>query len=170
MTEARAGAMWSAVPIRLAVLVLGAAATALVPHPGGLLVAGALVGGLCAVAAPTFAGAFVLLFADVAGWTAAYGTDADPAPARTIAFAVALYLAHAATALAASVPLGARVEPAVLVAWTRRCAVPVAGAVLAGLAVALIARASASLVLDVLGLAGVVAALTALVWISRGNR
>lgn len=159
-----------AVGIRLVVVVLAAVATALVPRPGGLLVAGAVVGAVLAVAAPAFIGAFVLLFAEIAGWTSAYGTDADPAPLRTIAFAVVLYLAHSATALAASVPIGARVQLAVITQWGRRCAVPVAGAAIAGLAVALIGRLSASLVLDVVGLIGVVGALAALVWIGRWHR
>lgn len=157
----------SAVGIRMAVILLAAAATAVIPAPSGLTITFVVVGTLIAAAAPSFAGALVVVIAEVLGWTAAYGSDAFPPVGRTVAFAALLYLLHAATSLAASVPLEASVERAVLLRWMTGCIPALGCTIAAGIAVSLLGRSSGSPTLDIVGLAAVTVALAGLVWIAR---
>ena len=62
------------------------------------------------------------------GWLAAGGWAHSLPVARTVPAAAALYVAHVSTALAAAVPLGARVERAAVSRWLRGCLWPVLGA------------------------------------------
>jgi hypothetical protein len=156
-----------AIGIRIAVVVLAAAATALIPSPSGITVGFVIVGTALAVTAPSFAGALVVLIAEVLGWTSAYGSDAFPPIGRTVAFAALLYLLHAATSLAASVPSEATVERAVLVRWAIACLPALVCTIAAGVAIALLGRSSGSPALDIVGLAAVAVALAGLVWIAR---
>lgn len=160
----------SAAAIRAAVVALAAASTLLVPNAGAAVFAFAVLGTVLAVVRPAHLGAVVVALAALVGWVIAYGTDATPPVARTVAFALALYLLHATVALAASVPLAATVSPAVVAAWARRCLPGVAAAVVAAAAVTLIGRPDGSLALDVVGLSAVLAAVGALVWLGRQRR
>lgn len=157
----------SALGIRLAVILLAAAATAVIPAPSGLTITFAVVGTVIAAGAPAFAGALVVIIAEVLGWTSAYGTDAFPPVGRTVAFAAVLYLLHAATSLAASVPLEATVQPAVLLRWSMGCIPALGCTIAAGIVVSLLGRSSGSTTLDIVGLAAVAVALAGLVWIAR---
>jgi hypothetical protein len=158
-----------AVGIRIAVVVLAAAATALIPSPSGITVAFVIVGTVLAATAPSFAGALVVLIAEVLGWTSAYGSDAFPPIGRTVAFAALLYLLHAVTSLAASVPTEATVEGAVLLRWAVACVPALACTIAAGVVIALLGRSSGSPALDIVGLAAVAVALAGLVWIARAR-
>lgn len=160
----------SAVGIRVAVIVFAAAATSIIPAPSGLTITFVVVGTVAAAAAPSFAGALIVVIAEVLGWTSAYGTDAFPPVGRTVAFAALLYLLHAATSLAASVPIEANVESAVLLRWSAGCIPALGCAVAAGIAVSLLGRSSGSPTLDVVGLAAVAVALAGLVWIARSRQ
>jgi hypothetical protein len=156
-----------AIGIRAAVVVLAAAATAVIPSPSGLTVMFVLAGTVLAAAAPTFAGALVVVIAEVLGWTSAYGSDAFAPVGRTVAFAVLLYLLHAATSLGASVPIEASVERAVVLRWAANCLPALGCTVAAGVAVSLLGRSSGSPALDIVGLAAVAVVLAGLVWIGR---
>ena len=145
----------SALAVRLAVILLAALATWLVPHPGAGTVATAR------------AGAVVLVLAEVVGWAVAYGEYGSPAPLRTAAFAAAVYLVHQATALAASVPIAADVTRAVVRGWVRRCLPAVAATALAGLLVTVIGHPGGSPALDIAGLAAAVVVVGLLVRASR---
>lgn len=157
----------SAVGIRVAVIVLAAAAAAVIPSPSSLTITFVLIGTAIAAAVPSFAGAIVVVIAEVLGWTSAYGSDAFPPIGRTVAFAALLYLLHAATSLAASVPLEANVQPAVLVRWSTGCIPALGATIAAGVGVSLLGRSSGSPMLDIVGLAAVAIALAGLVWIAR---
>lgn len=157
----------TAVGVRVAVVVLAAAATAVIPSPSSLTVMFVLIGTVIAAAAPSFAGALVVVIAEVLGWTSAYGSDAFPPVGRTVAFAVLLYLLHAATSLAASIPVEASVERAVLLRWSAGCVPALGCTVAAGFGVSLLGRSSGSPALDIVGLAAVALALAGLVWIAR---
>lgn len=157
----------TALSIRVAVILFAAAATAVIPTPSGLTITFVVVGTVMAAAVPSFAGALVVVIAEVLGWTSAYGTDAFPPVGRTVVFAALLYLLHAATSLAASVPLEATVQPAVLLRWSKGCIAPLGCTIAAGIVVSLLGRSSGSPTLDIVGLAAVAVALAGLVWIAR---
>jgi hypothetical protein len=159
----------SAAAVRAAIVVLAAAAIVAVPHAGAAVYAFAALGTVLAVARPAYAGALVVALAALIGWVVAYGTDVTPPIGRAIAFALALYLLHAAVALAASVPVRASISSAVVVAWARRCLPGVAAAVSAAAVLVLIGRPAGSLALDVVGLSAVLAAVGALVWLTRAR-
>jgi hypothetical protein len=109
---------WAPVPLAVRAVVVGTGAVALLVAPGGqLLVAGvvALVGalGLAAAAArPDGPGPAIVLGAAAAAWTLRYGLGRPPV-VPTLVLAVALALHHQSAALAAALPPGAEVDPAV---------------------------------------------------------
>ena len=156
--------------IRMAVLLISVGTTALIPGAGGAVYGFVAVGTVLAVVAPNRAGALVVLVADVLGWAAAYGWHGSPPAVRTAVFAIALYLLHAVVALAASVPLAAYVQPALVRQWAWNCLPGVAAAVVAAPAVSAIGRPSGSLGLDVAGLAAALVAVGALVWLATSRR
>jgi hypothetical protein len=144
MSDARAAAQAAAsvarggriapVSVRLVILLCGVALTAL---PGSVSVVPAVitvVGTVLAVTAPRLAGSSVASAGFVLAWLSATGWH-DTAPmGRTIAAAAVLYVLHVSAALAACVPMKARVEPGVIGRWVARCTVPVlAAAALIGL-------------------------------------
>ena len=65
-----------------------------------------VLGVLVAVGSPGQGGAGLALGSAVGGWFAAYGAHGSPPLAATAGYALALYLIHTSTALAAAVPLG----------------------------------------------------------------
>lgn len=113
------------VAIRAVVLICGLALLFLpgALHPVPVLVTA--VGLVAALVAPRTVGVSVLSLGFVAGWLGAAGWAHALPIARTIPAAVALYVAHVSTALAAATPVGARIEPDVIIRWLRGCAWPV---------------------------------------------
>lgn|GEM_PF-2692393 len=114
-----------------------------------------VLGVLVAVGSPGQGGAGLALGSAVGGWFAAYGAHGSPPLAATAGYALALYLIHTSTALAAAVPLGVPMHTVVLTRWLRRCLLELA--VAAGLVAASYAlgRPGSSSTLLLLGLLGV---------------
>ncbi|HEY0167104.1 MAG TPA: hypothetical protein VGB75_08685 [Jatrophihabitans sp.] len=145
----------AALGVRLVTLLAGLAVLVIAPgsHPWWVLLT--VAGVLVAVASPDRAGAGLALGAGIGNWFAAYGWHATPPLAATAGFALALYLLHTSTALAAAVPLSARLRGPVLRRWTGRCAVELAvAAALAGASYGL-GRPGSTSALQLLGLLGV---------------
>lgn len=113
------------------------------------IVGAGLVGGLIwsdrVGAGPSSAG-FVL------AWIAASGWHGDPSLVRTAVAAAALYVFHAAVALAAVVPLTARLDPTVLRRFGRRSALVIAVSALVIAADYAIAPRRGAPVVELLGL------------------
>ncbi len=70
--------------------------------------------------APRTVGSLPATVGFVLAWLTASDSAVSLPVARTCIAAVALYVLHVSTALAAAVPLGARVERAAVLAWLRR--------------------------------------------------
>jgi hypothetical protein len=141
--------------VRVVIVLAGLALLAIPEGPGlawrVLVTAGVLV----AVASPDQGGAGLALGAAIGSWFAAYGRHGTPPLAATAGFAVALYLLHTATALAAAVPLTSQLRRRVLSRWLRRCLVELAVAAVLAAASYGIGRLHSSSVLQLLGLLGV---------------
>lgn len=92
-----------------------------------------LAGVLAAVVAPRLVGSSLASVGFVLAWLAADGWSVSQPVTRTVIAAAVLYIVQVSTALAACLPVDARVDPAVLIGWLRRCGLPVlvAGAVIA---------------------------------------
>jgi hypothetical protein len=114
------------------------------------------VGVLVALGSPNEAGAALALGASIASWFVAYGWHGRPPLAATAGFAVALYLLHSATALAAAAPLTSQLRAPVLSRWLRRCLVELAVAAALAAASYGLGRPGSSSALQLLGLLGVV--------------
>jgi hypothetical protein len=160
----------SALAIRLAVIVLSAATAALIPHASGALYGFVVIGTVVAVVAPNRAGALLVMLADVLGWTSAYGWHGHAPTLRTVVFAIALYLVHAAVALAASVPANAFVPAAVVRMWAWHCVPGVVATVVMGAVLSTLGQPHGSLGLDLVGLAAVLGATAPLLWLARSRR
>lgn len=109
-----------------AVIVLSGVALLLLPgalHPVPFVLTTA--GVLLAVATPRLAGSALATVGFLAAWLAAAGWDGSMATWRAVAAAAALYVLQVSAALAAGVPLHARVSKEVVLRWLRGCAVPV---------------------------------------------
>jgi hypothetical protein len=164
---------WSrtALVLRALLLVTGAAALTAGLGAGGLPLAGAVVGGLGLVAAlvrPGGLGPGVVIAGAAGAWLLRYGVDQAPI-AGTVLLALALGLHHQAAALAAALPVRARVHRDVLVRFARHGGLVLAlTALLAVLALG-IARPGGSAPLELLGLAAAVAAITVPVLLSRSG-
>lgn len=156
--------------IRLAVLLISAGSVALIPDAGGAVYGFVAIGTVLAVVAPNRAGALLVLMADVLGWAAAYGWHGSPPLVRSAVFAIALYVLHAAVALAASVPISAYVQPAIVRQWLMNCVPGVAAAVVVAVAVSAIGRPGGTLGLDIAGFAAALVAVGALVWLGTSRR
>jgi hypothetical protein len=142
--------------VRSVIVLAGLALLAIPPGPGlawRVLVA---VGVLVAAGSPDQGGAGLALGASIGSWFAAYGWHGTPPLAATAGFALALYLLHTATALAAAVPLTSQLRAPVLSRWLRRCLVELAVAAALAAASYGLGRPGSSSVLQLLGLAGVV--------------
>jgi hypothetical protein len=165
--------LWSrtALLLRVLLLVAGAAALTAGLGAGGLPLAGAVVGALGLVAAlvrPGGLGPGVVIAGAAAAWLLRYGVDQPPI-AGTVLLAVALALHHQAAALAAALPVRARVHRDVLVRFARHGALVLGlTAVLAVVALGL-ARPGGSVPLELLGLAAAMAAITVPVLLSRSR-
>ncbi len=141
--------------VRLVIVLAGVAVLA-IPAERHLVWASLTVAGvLVAATSPERAGAGLALGAAIGSWLAAYGVHGTPPLASTAAFALALYLLHTSTALAAAIPLSARLRGPVLSRWLRRCSVQLAVAAVLGAASHGLGRPDSSSALHLLGLLGV---------------
>ena len=141
--------------VRLVILLAGLALLWIPPAPGLAWTALAAVGLLVAIGSPDQGGAGLALAAAIASWFAAYGWHGAPSLAATAGFALALYVLHTATALAAAVPVGTPVRGPVLSRWVRRCLVELEVAAVLAAASYGLGRPGSSSVLQLLGLLGV---------------
>lgn len=168
-------ARWSpaAFGLRLTLVVSGGAALALAPDgrfgvPGAIAVAGVL-GLLFAVPQPEGAGPAVVLAAAALAWAARHGSESPPV-GLTLLLAVLLAVHHQAAALAAAVPVTARVDRRLLVRFGAHLALLLAlSGLLATLALG-IARPGGSVPLELAGLVGAVLATAVLVLLGRLRR
>jgi hypothetical protein len=163
--------LWSrtALLLRALLLLAGAAALTAGLGAGGLPLAGAVVGALGLVAAlirPGGLGPGVVIAGAAAAWLLRYGPDQPPI-AGTVLLALALALHHQAAALAATLPVRARVHRDVLVRFAGHGGLVLALTAVVGVLAFGIARPGGSTPLEVLGLAAAVAAITVPVLLSR---
>ena len=143
--------------VRLAIVLAGLALLWIPDGPGLGWTVLTAVGVLAAAGNPSQSGAGLALGAAIGSWFAAYGWHGTPPLAATAGFALALYLLHTATALAAAVPLSAQLRAPVVSRWLRRCLVELALAAALAAASYGLGRPGSSSVLALLGLLGVLA-------------
>jgi hypothetical protein len=141
--------------VRLVILLAGLALLAIPAEPNLVWVVLTVAGVLVAVGSPGQGGAGLALGASIGSWIAAYGWEGAPPLGATVEFALALYLLHTSTALAAAVPLGVQLRAPVLRRWLRRCLLELAVAAALGAASYGFGRPGSSSVLQLLGLLGV---------------
>lgn len=141
--------------IRLVIALAGLAVLVIPPEHDPVWTTLTVVGVLVAAGSPRQAGAGLALGAAIGSWFAAYGWGGTPPLADTLPFALALYLLHTSTALAAAVPVGVRLRAEVLRRWLARCLIELAVAAGLGAASYGFGRSGNSSVLVLLGLAGV---------------
>ena len=141
--------------IRLVIVLAGLALLWIPDDPGRAWTVLTAVGLLVAVGSPDQGGAGLALGAAIGSWFSAYGWHGTPPLAATAGFALALYVLHTATALAAAVPLGTQLRAPVLSRWVRRCLVELAVAAALAAGSYGLGRPGSSSVLQLLGLLGV---------------
>jgi tRNA 5-methylaminomethyl-2-thiouridine biosynthesis bifunctional protein len=164
---------WSpgALALRAVLLVAGAGGLVVAGWGGGYPLVAVVIGALGLLAAglrPEGAGPAVVVGAAAAGWVLRYGMD-QASVAGTVLLALALAVHHQAAALAAAVPVTARVDPAVPVRFARHGAVVLA--LSAAVAVLLLGppRPAGSSALELLGIIAVVVVVTVPVLLSRSG-
>lgn len=166
---------WSAVPVllRLTLVATGGAALALAPDgrfgvPGMIAAVGAL-GLLLAVSQPHSSGAGVVLGAAALAWAARHGSGSPPV-GLTLLLAGLLAVHHQAAALAAALPVTARVDPRLLVRFGAHLALVLGlSGLLAVLALG-VARPGGSVLLERAGLVAAVLATAVPVLLGRLRR
>lgn len=110
----------SALAVRLVVLLAGLAVL-LIPGEHRTIPIGAVLLGIAiAVISPDRGGPALAVAAGIGGWFAAYGVHGSPPVLRVLGFALALYLLLSSTALAAAVPLTARLDGQAAGRWAAR--------------------------------------------------
>lgn len=147
---------WAGLGVRLVIVLAGLAVLAIPAGHDPVWTALVVAGVLVAAGSPRQGGAGLALGAGIGSWLAGYGWDGTPPLADTLPFALALYLLHTATALAAAVPVGVRVRAEVLRRWLGRCLVELAVAAVLVAASYGVGHPNGSSVLVLLGLAGVI--------------
>jgi hypothetical protein len=110
----------SALAVRLVVVAAGLAVLLIPAHHRSVLVLAMLTGIAIAAASPDRGGPALAVAAAIAGWFAGSGMHGSPSAVRVLSFALALYLLLSSTALAAAVPLTARLEGRAARRWTLR--------------------------------------------------
>jgi hypothetical protein len=167
---------WRRAPLLIRAVQVAAAVALLVLAPGTrpLVLVFMLLGLLGAVISPSRTGQAIALAAGIVGWVWGYGAHGSPPVIRVLAFALALFVLHDATSLAGTVPMTADLRPEALHGWLRRSAVAL---LVAGVLIAVVYGVGAlvsfrtSDPLELAGLFGVIAALTAAAWLfSRSLR
>jgi len=151
-------------------LVSGGAALAIGPQGRTgvpvLVAAVGVVGLLAAVAQPHSAGPAVVLGASAAAWAAASGAAAPPVP-LTLLLAVLLAVHHQTAALAAALPVTARVDRRLLIRTGTHLGLVLALSGLVAVFALGVARPGGSVPLELAGLAAAVLATAALVIAGR---
>jgi hypothetical protein len=145
----------AALAVRLAVLLAGLALVEIPAEHHRLWMILTVLGVLVAVANPARGGAGLALGSAIGGWFAGYGWHGTPPLAATAGFALALYVLHTGTALAAAVPLGVQLRAPVLSRWLRRCLIELAVAAVLAAASYGLGRPGSSSAWQLLGLLGV---------------
>lgn len=171
MTAGPRGRSWTTLALRGLMLVAGALAlTAGLGHGPALLVsaAGAL-GLVAALIRPGGLGPGVVLGGAAGAWVLRYGVDQPPV-AGTVLLALALALHHQAAALAAALPMRARVHRDVLTRFARHGALVLGLTAVVGVVALGFARPGGSAALELLGLAAAIAAISVPVVLSRSGR
>jgi hypothetical protein len=138
----------SALAVRLVIVAAGLAVMLVPGHPKPILVLAMLTG--------------------IAGWFAGSGVHGSPSIVRVACFAIALYLLLSSTALAAAVPVRARLEPQAALRWARRWLLHVGlAAAFAALSYGIEASIDGygSYQIELAGLLGVVAVVGCVVWL-----
>jgi hypothetical protein len=167
---------WRRAPLLIRAVQLAAGVALLLLAPGTRLLVVVLMalGLLGAVVSPSRTGQAVALAAAILGWVFGYGAHGSPPVLQVLAFALALFVLHDATSLAATVPMTADLRPEALRGWLRRSAVAL---LVAGVLIAVVYGVGAlvnfrrSYPLELAGLFGVIAALIAAAWLfSRSLR
>ena len=155
--------------VRAAVVLTGAA---LVVVPAPLDSAGVLltsVGVLLACVWPREIGSTVASAGFVIAWVEATGWNRIPSVPHTVAAAGVLYLFHLSCGLAAWVPIGARVEGAVVRQYLSRSVLPI-GVAAAVIAIDLVLpNSSGSALIELVGLIGVLGAAGAVAYLLRAR-
>jgi hypothetical protein len=151
----RRGYPLGGVGVRLVTLLAGLALLAIPAEHDLAWTALTLAGVLVAVGSPDHGGAGLALGAAIGSWFTGYGVHGSPPLAATVGFALALYLLHTSTALAAVVPLGVPLRGPVLTRWLRRCLVELAVAAALAAGSYALGRPGSSSTLQLLGLLGV---------------
>jgi hypothetical protein len=160
--------------LRAGVLVTGAIA-ALLPQQqfvGGLavLIVVALLGALMAAVAPETPGAAITFVMVAVLWLVAYGLHGAPSILLTTGLAADLYVFHTLTALCAAMPATARIDPEVLIRWSRHALVTLAVSGVVAVVAFVLPRLTGSLPLELAGLLAVVALTAVPVWLARTRR
>jgi hypothetical protein len=145
----------AALGVRLAVLLAGLALVEIPARHHPLWIVLTVLGVLVAVTNPARGGAGLALGSAIGGWFAGYGWHGTPPLAPTVGFALALYVLHTGTALAAAAPLSAQLRAPVLSRWLRRCLIELAVAGVLAAASYGLGRPTNSSALQLLGLLGV---------------
>lgn len=158
----------SALAVRLVVLLAGLAVLLIPGEHRVIPFSAVLLGIAVAVISPDRGGPALAVAAGIGGWFARYGVHGSPPVIRVLCFSFALYLLLSATALAAAVPLTARLDGQAARRWALRW-LGYAGA--AGVFAALSYGIDASLEgygsypIELAGLVGAVAVVGCAVWL-----
>jgi hypothetical protein len=160
--------------LRAGVLLTGAIA-ALLPQQqfvGGLavLIVVALLGALMAAVAPETPGAAITFVMVAVLWLVAYGLHGAPSIVVTTGLALDLYVFHTLTALCAAMPATARIDPEVLIRWSRHALITLAVSGVVAAVAFVLPRLTGSLPLELAGLLAVVALTAVPVWLARTRR
>jgi hypothetical protein len=157
--------------LRALLILAGVGALVLAAWGGGVPLVAAVLGGfglLSAAGNPGGMGPGIVLGGAALAWVLHYGADAPPL-AGTAVLALLLALHHQAAALAAALPVRARVERALLVRFARHGALVLGLTAAVGVVVLGLARPGASVPLELLGVAAAVVAVTVPVVLSRSG-
>jgi hypothetical protein len=110
----------SALAVRLVVVLAGVAVLLIPAHHRAVLMLALLLGIAIAAFSPDRGGPTLAMAAGVAGWFAGTGVHGSPSVPRVLGFAVAMYLLLSSTALAAAVPVTARLLAPAARRWALR--------------------------------------------------
>jgi hypothetical protein len=158
----------SALAVRFVIVAAGLAVMLVPGHPKPILVLAMLAGIATAATSPDRGGPALALIAGIAGWFAGSGAHGSPSFVRVACFAIALYLLLSSTALAAAVPVRARLEPQAALRWAGRWLLHVGlAAAFAALSYGIEASIDGygSYQIELAGLLGVVAVVGCVVWL-----
>ena len=116
------------VAIRIVTAIAGLALVLAPGHLSPVPVVLTVLGVAAAVSLPRTVGSLPATVAFVIAWLAATDWTVSMPIVNTVVGAAALYVLQVSTALAAAVPIAARVERSLVLIWLRRCAGPVSAA------------------------------------------